>query len=146
MFELIRKIKFKVIPYKRVLNGVDYNFLCQNPACKLQFKKNIPYFTTSFQCPICLAKSHRIISGGIGAHAKLDGSKGSGGFQFNIDKPRPLEECERDIRILEQSGKMGPNERIAATKLLAGLRKEKQLGHLDEKIDYQVDGHPIERD
>ncbi len=69
-----------------------------------------------------------------------------GGFQFHIDKPRPLQECERDIKILEESGNMGPNERAYGNLRLKALRADDQRGKLNEKIDYQVTGHPMEVD
>lgn len=144
MFQLIRKISFGIMPYKRVPDGRDYKFLCQNEKCALKFKKNLNKFTTQLKCPICLKSAHMIAE--IGTHTMLDNGKGMGGFQFHIDRPRPLEECKRDIRLLEESGKMGPNEKRAAKIRLAGLQKDKDLGILDNSVDYQVDGHPIERD
>lgn len=144
MLELIRKISFNLMPYKRVLNGRNYDFACQNDKCKLKFKKNLAQFVTNLECPICLKSAHLI--GETGAATKLSNGKGNGGFQFHIDKPNPLEECKRDIRLLEASGKMGPNEIHYANLRLAGLKRDKELGKLDHSIDYQITGHPMERD
>ena len=72
--------------------------------------------------------------------------KGMGGFQYHVDKPRPLDECKRDISLLEQSGKMGKNEQRSAKIRLAGLQRDQDRGVLDNSVDYQVVGHPMERD
>jgi len=143
MFELIRKMLFKLMPYRRVSGGRDYEFVCQNDQCKLKFKKNLSKFITNLKCPICLKSAHLVAE--IGAHTRLANGKGNGGFQFHIDRPNPLEECKRDIRLLEESGKMGPNEKRYAKMRLAGLKRDTELGRI-EKVDYQVTGHPMERD
>ena len=122
-----------------------YEYKCSNPACEkpiFEEMYGISENSLTTQCPTCHGMANKILTSAPAVHGLTKGHA----FEFHIDKPRPLEECERDIKILEQSGKMGPNERIAATKRLAGLRKAKQLGHLDEKIDYQVCGHPVELD
>ena len=122
-----------------------YDYECSNPECKK------PYFEEMYgisedslttQCPTCFGVANKIL---ISAPAVHGSTKGHGGFQFHIDKPNPLEECKRDIRILEESGKMGKNESRAAKLRLAGLKRDTELGRI-KKVDYQVVGHPMERD
>jgi len=72
--------------------------------------------------------------------------RGKGGFQFHIDRPRPLEECKRDAKKLEESGNMGPDEAKMLSLRISRLQAEQDAGILDNSVDYQVDGHPLEKD
>jgi hypothetical protein len=94
------------------------------------------------QCPTCKGMARKIIS----APYITGIQKGRGGFQFHIDRPRPLEECKRDAKKLEESGNMGPDEAKMLELRISRLQAEQDAGILDNSVDYQVDGHPLEKD
>lgn len=123
-----------------------YEYKCTNPECKR------PIFDEMFglsensmttQCPTCHAVANKIFTK---SPAIRGTTRGNGGFEFHIDRPRPYEECLRDAKKLEETGNMGPDEARMLDVRLARLRAEKEAGVLDESVDYQVDGHPLERD
>lgn len=69
----------------------------------------------------------------------------SGRKQFCFNQPDAVAEFERDMRTMEDGGKMTAVEKARGLKTLESLRGERVRGE-HESVDYGEEGHPLEVD
>jgi hypothetical protein len=79
----------------------------------------------------------------IGLRKGPNSGSGRGAPQFHGDKVNAYEDCKKQYRLWEQSGKMTEENRKFADIHLKGLKAQSDAG-LIKTVDYQKEGHPLD--
>ena len=92
-----------------------------------------------FLCPKCLAGGVKMTPWGVSG---MSDGPGSGNRELHFDKPNPASDIPLTLKKMEDAGQLNTPE----AKKMAEVKMRAAKASAPLKTDYQITGHPAERD